>query len=80
MAPETIVVNKYFVISPDEKLRKCKARPPKPDLKDQIGVALLISDLDERGEDCSSKLGKTWESIDEGKKQVDEKNKEEETR
>jgi len=33
-------------------------------LKDDSDTAVLIADLDERGEDCSSKLGKTWQAID----------------
>lgn len=76
--PETRIVTRehYIVATPDQSLRTCKGRPAKPTLKDDSDTAVLIVDLDERGEDCSSKLGKTWQSIDDALADVERRNKE----
>ena len=39
----------------------------------------LIISLDERGEDCSSKLDKTWQSIDDAVAHAQELNRAQET-
>lgn len=75
LPPQTVVQNKYFFVKPDESLRHCKEGPPKPDLRDSIGVAIIITDLKEVLDDCRSKLGATWKSIDEVAKQADQLNK-----
>lgn len=76
--PETKIVYRehYVVATPDDSLRHCKGRPAKPKLKDDTDTAVLIVDLDERGEDCSSKLDKTWQSIDSAKADAERKNQE----
>ena len=71
-----IVYKEHYVFSqPDESLRNCISRLQKPELKTNKDVARLISNLDERGEDCASKLTKTWESIDKIKENVEILNK-----
>jgi hypothetical protein len=71
-----IVYKEHYVFSqPDESLRNCITRLQKPELKTNKDVAKLIANLDERGEDCSAKLVKTWESIDKTKENVETLNK-----
>lgn len=69
-----VVREHYEVAKPDPSLRTCKSRPAKPVLKDDTDTAVLIVDLDERGEDCASKLAKTWQSIDEAEAEAKRKN------
>ena len=66
LPPETrIVIREHYTApTPDFSLRTCKPRPAKPVLRDDTDEAVLIADLDERGEDCSAKLSQTWKSID----------------
>jgi hypothetical protein len=57
----------FAVVTPDPSLRACQSRTPKPDLSGsdaQRNLATAIVQLGARGEDCSSKLSATWESID----------------
>lgn len=69
-----VIRENYIVAKPDDSLRSCQARPARPQLKDDTDVAVLIADLDERGEDCSSKLSRTWQSIDEAKAEAERLN------
>lgn len=75
--PETKIVTRehYSVPTPDASLRVCKPRPTKPVLKTDADEANLIVDLDERGEDCASKLASIWKSIDDAISYVDQRNK-----
>lgn len=57
----------YVVVAPDPSLRACLPQPAKPDLTGpdaQKALAEALVALAERGDDCASKLGSTWESID----------------
>lgn len=60
-----MVRENYIVATPDESLRTCIPRPARPTVQSGPDVSVLITNLDERGEDCASKLARTWESIDE---------------
>lgn len=71
---EVVVREHYIVAQPDQSLRHCKERPAKPTITGNNDVAVLITDLDERGEDCSSKLDKTWQSIDQAVADAAKKN------
>lgn len=62
-----MVRENYIAATPDEGLRHCQSRPGRPTLEDDVDTANLIARLDERGEDCASKLGATWQAIDETK-------------
>lgn len=63
-----LVYRDHFVsVTPDPSLRTCLPRPAKPALTGpdaQKQLATVLTQLDERGEDCASKLGATWQSID----------------
>jgi hypothetical protein len=61
---QTVIREHYNVPTPDASLRTCLARPPKPVLTDDTDEAVLITNLDERGQDCASKLDRVWQSID----------------
>lgn len=61
----TAIRENYIVATPDESLRHCKDRPARPNTQSGPDISGLIINLDERGEDCASKLSRTWESIDE---------------
>jgi hypothetical protein len=39
-----------------------------------VSTSLLITDLKERGDDCSSKLTDTWKSIDAAKQKAEQNN------
>lgn len=72
---DLLVEDHYLGVTVDESLRHCAGRPEKPTLVSQKGVAQVLIDLDARGEDCSSKLSKTWETIDDANKKAEELNR-----
>jgi len=59
-----IIVDRLIAATPDPALRHCIGRPGRPNLRDDADTAVLIANLDERGEDCAGKLAATWQSID----------------
>lgn len=61
---QTVIREHYNVATPDPSLRTCLARPSKPVLTDDTDEAVLITNLDERGQDCASVLARVWASID----------------
>jgi len=65
--PQIIVRDHYLVPTVDESLRHCRDRPGRPTLTDSADEAELIARLDDRGNDCASKLGATWSSIDDAR-------------
>lgn len=67
-----IVVREHIIVpTPDESLRKCTPRGPKPVVVTMTDLGRLINQLDARGNDCELKLDKTWESIDSAKNMAD---------
>lgn len=60
---------------PDPSLRECMARLKRREVSTDAEVARLIADSFEVGDDCRSKLGATWKSIDETRAKVESFNK-----
>lgn len=73
---EVVYREHYVAVTPDESLRQCTPKPPKPTLKDSTDVGGIIVDLFNWGDDCSSKHDATWQSIDELVARVKALNKE----
>lgn len=63
-AGDPVVVERLIAATPDPALRHCRARPGRPNLRDDADTAVLIANLDERGVDCAAKLAATWAAID----------------
>lgn len=56
---------------PDPSLRQCMARLERRPVRNDNEIAALIADSFEVGDDCRSKLGATWKSIDDAKARVE---------
>lgn len=73
---ERIVFRERLIFAePDPSLRLCLARPVRPVLTDGRDTAVLIVNLDERGEDCAAKLAATWQSIDDARARAEAANR-----
>jgi len=65
---------------PDPALRECLERLPKRQINNDEDIANLINDAFEVGDDCRSKLGATWKSIDETRATVEAFNRDQSRR
>lgn len=67
----------YTAAKPDERLRKCADRPARRPIKNSNDIALVIEEAFAYGDDCASKLGATWTSIDDATARAQKLNEEE---
>lgn len=74
--PPVIVKTEYVVPEHDESLRTCISRPERRPVQNSNDTAQLIADAFLYGDDCSSKLESTWQSIDEAKAEAERMNEE----